>query len=608
MREPPAPRLLREPETVDTSNVRRHRFVWSLVLWAALAANSVVAPTAEAFRGADGRILADTGDPPELVTMAPDGTEPRPLGAGAAGSWSPVGSRIVFEADGDLELMRSDGSGRTPVTSGDELDGEPSWSPDGDRIVFVREDALTGNRALYLLRLGGGTPTPIAVAAISPTGPRWSPDGRTILFLADEGGHADLFLVDVAGGVPMNVTGTAVDESPAAWSPDGRRLIFTAPTESGQSGLYVMDATGANRSLLLASDEPLGAAAWSPDGGRVAVAVGGTSVLVVDVADPANRTAADPGLSGIGHLDWQPRCTVSGTPGRDVLVGTWGPDLICGLGGDDTIRGLGGADSIFGGRGADDLLGGDGKDVLVGGPGADRLEGGNGDDLLSARDQTQRNDAAGGGAGSDRCRIDSGDRCEEERSSFGGTSVRIDAATRDRMVGSSWRAGCPVPIRNLRYLRLNHRDFDGRVRRGELVVHKDHAGRVLRAMERVWQARFPIARMRLVDDYGADDRRSMAANNTSAFNCRSVVGRPGVWSQHSYGWAIDINPVQNPFVMSNGTVLPPAGASYVDRSRHRRGMIHHGDVVFRAFASIGWEWGGDWSSSKDYQHFSATGR
>jgi hypothetical protein len=114
--------------------------------------------------------------------------------------------------------------------------------------------------------------------------------------------------------------------------------------------------------------------------------------------------------------------------------------------------------------------------------------------------------------------------------------------------------------------------------------------------------------MRLVDDYGGGDRRSMAANNTSAFNCRSVVGRPGVWSQHSYGWAIDINPVQNPFVMSGGTVLPPAGEAYVDRSRRAPGMIHRGDVVYRAFASIGWEWGGDWSSSKDYQHFSATGR
>jgi hypothetical protein len=414
--------------------------------------------------------------------------------------------------------------------------------------------------------------------------------------------------VAVPGGIPVNLTGSPENEGPAAWSPGGGKIAFTAPAEGGQWALSVMDATGGNRSPLLISDQALGAVAWSPDGARIAVGAGGSTVLVVDIADPSDPVEAGSGLSGVGHLDWQPRCTVRGTSGPDVLVGTWGRDLICGFGGADTIRGLRGADTIFGGRGADDLLGGDGPDVVVGGPGNDRLEGGNGDDLVNVRDGTSGNDAAGGGSGSDLCRTDPGDWCSDGGSSFGGSTAPIGAATRERMVGSSWRSGCPVPLRDLRYLRLNHRDFDGRVRRGELVVHEDHAARILRALERVWQARFPIARMRLVDDYGADDRRSMAANNTSAFNCRSVVGRPGVWSQHSYGWAIDINPVQNPFVMSDGTVLPPAGAAYVDRSRRAPGMIHRGDVVYRAFAGIGWEWGGDWSSSKDYQHFSATGR
>jgi len=579
-----------------------------LALCASLTAVTVtLAPPAAAFRGRDGEILADTGGPAGLVAIAPDGSEARSLGPGAAGSWSPVGSEVVFEDGGHLTIIRSDGSGRRPLTSGAAVDGEPSWSPDGDRVVFVRDPGI-GDPGLSMLRVGGGNPSGIAAGAVSPAGPRWSPDGRTILFAAEAGGQTDLFLVDVTGGDPLNITNTVEEEAPGSWSPDGRQIAFTAPMENGQWGLFVMEATGANRSPLFASDEPLGAAAWAPDGDRIAVAAGGTSVLVVEVADPANRPVAASGLSAVAHLDWQPRCTIAGTPGRDVLVGTWGPDLICGFGSADTIRGLGGADSIFGGRGADDLLGGDGKDVVVGGPGSDRLEGGSGDDLLSARDDTVRNDAAGGGAGSDRCRADPRDWCADQGSSFGGTAARIDAATRERMVGSSWRAGCPVPLRNLRYLRLNHRDFDGRVRRGELVVHEDHAGRVLRAMERVWQGRFPMARMRLVDDYGADDDRSMAANNTSAFNCRSVVGRSGVWSQHSYGWALDINPVQNPFVLSDGTVLPPAGEAYVDRARRRPSMIHRGDVVFRAFAGIGWEWGGDWSSSKDYQHFSATGR
>ena len=113
--------------------------------------------------------------------------------------------------------------------------------------------------------------------------------------------------------------------------------------------------------------------------------------------------------------------------------------------------------------------------------------------------------------------------------------------------------------------------------------------------------------MQLVDAFHGDDDRSMAANNTSAFNCRSVTGDPGVWSQHSYGWAIDINPVQNPY-LSGRTVLPPAGRTYADRSRQQPGMIHGGDPVVRAFASIGWGWGGAWHSFQDYQHFSATGR
>jgi hypothetical protein len=139
-----------------------------------------------------------------------------------------------------------------------------------------------------------------------------------------------------------------------------------------------------------------------------------------------------------------------------------------------------------------------------------------------------------------------------------------------------------------------------------MVVHEDEAGAVLRVFLRLFRARFPIKRMELVDEYGADDDRSMAANNTSSFNCRPVTGGSG-WSQHAYGWAIDINPIQNPYITSNGTVLPPQGAAYVDRSRTARGMIHDGDVVVRAFAAVGWAWGGHFQSIKDYQHFSASG-
>lgn len=189
---------------------------------------------------------------------------------------------------------------------------------------------------------------------------------------------------------------------------------------------------------------------------------------------------------------------------------------------------------------------------------------------------------------------------------FSGAISAIDAGTRRRMA-ASWRPGCPVPLSDLRLLTVDHWGFDGAERRGQLVVHGDEAEAVLGVMEELYAARFPIERMELVDAYGADDAASMAANNTSAFNCREVTGRPGVWSEHSYGRAIDINPVQNPYVMGD-TVLPPAGTAYANRAQDAPGMIHPDGPVVRAFADAGWSWGGSWDAPKDYQHFSSAGR
>jgi hypothetical protein len=189
------------------------------------------------------------------------------------------------------------------------------------------------------------------------------------------------------------------------------------------------------------------------------------------------------------------------------------------------------------------------------------------------------------------------------------TVERISPAVRDRM-RASHRPGCPVPLRNLRYLRLPFVDFDGAVRRGEMVVAARHADDVVQVFAELFEARFPIRRMVLVDEYGGDDDRSMAANNTSAFNCRPVAGTDR-WSEHAFGGAIDINPVQNPYVRGSSYV-PEEGAAYVDVPRGPRaqpdpGVIVADGVVVRAFERIGWEWGGTWTSSKDYQHFSAGG-
>ena len=192
------------------------------------------------------------------------------------------------------------------------------------------------------------------------------------------------------------------------------------------------------------------------------------------------------------------------------------------------------------------------------------------------------------------------------REAFRGSVSVLDASTRARMT-SSWRPGCPVPLDDLRLLRLTHVSFDGRVHAGELIVHEDHARAVLGVFRVLFESGFPIERMELIDVYGGDDDRSMAANNTSGFNCRASSGSPDQWSQHAYGLAVDIDPVQNPYVTKSGDVEPPKGAAYADRSSEAPGVIHRNDVVVKTFASIGWSWGGDWSSAKDYQHFSANG-
>jgi hypothetical protein len=190
---------------------------------------------------------------------------------------------------------------------------------------------------------------------------------------------------------------------------------------------------------------------------------------------------------------------------------------------------------------------------------------------------------------------------------FRGEIARIDTGTRERMTGVSWHRGCPVGFADLRLLTVRHWGFDGQPHRGRLVVHRDAAPAMLGAMRSLYRLHFPIRQMRLVDAYGADDHRSMAADNTSAFNCRFVAGSPGVWSEHAYGRAIDVNPIENPYVTESGFVSPPAGAPYARRSRHAQGMIHRRGQVVEAFASIGWKWGGNWRWPKDYQHFSATG-
>ena len=190
---------------------------------------------------------------------------------------------------------------------------------------------------------------------------------------------------------------------------------------------------------------------------------------------------------------------------------------------------------------------------------------------------------------------------------FRGSVTPLSPAVRATMAGVSWRPGCPVGIRDLRLVSALYRGFDGRVHAGRIIVHRDVATEVLAVLRRLYAARFPIRRMVPVDAYGGSDFRSIEADNTSAFNCRYVDGTTR-WSEHAYGRAIDLNPIENPYVTSSGTTSHPASRLYLRRSPYRPGMAVEGGAVVRAFHAAGWGWGGRWPGAKDYQHFSASGR
>jgi len=192
------------------------------------------------------------------------------------------------------------------------------------------------------------------------------------------------------------------------------------------------------------------------------------------------------------------------------------------------------------------------------------------------------------------------------RPPFTSSVSRIDAQTRALMTGRSWRPGCPVGFRDLRLVEVTYWGFDHAAHRGRLVVHRWYAESIVRVFRRLYGRSYPIRRMVLVDRFDADDHRSMRADNTSAFNCRYRGGVCCTWSRHAYGKAVDVNPVENPYVW-NGGFSPPNGEPFLDRSQHRRGMIHHHDAVWWAFHAVGWSWGGDWAGEKDYQHFSVCG-
>lgn len=175
------------------------------------------------------------------------------------------------------------------------------------------------------------------------------------------------------------------------------------------------------------------------------------------------------------------------------------------------------------------------------------------------------------------------------------------------MTGPVWRRGCPVGLGALRAVRASHVGFDGAAHDGVLVVHRSRAAGVLRVLRRLYEQHFPIRRMHAIERYGGSDDRSIEADNTSAFNCRRVTGGSG-WSEHAYGRAIDLNPIENPYIHADGTTSHRRSEPYLDRDDVRPGMAVEGSAVVAAFGAQGWKWGGRWSAPVDTQHFSPTGR
>jgi hypothetical protein len=185
---------------------------------------------------------------------------------------------------------------------------------------------------------------------------------------------------------------------------------------------------------------------------------------------------------------------------------------------------------------------------------------------------------------------------------FHGTAQPLPTELRSQLAQKSWHAGCPVPLSQLRLLRLSYWGFDGRQHMGRLVVNANSAGPLLTVFRRLYRLHFPIRSMQPLNTSG---------DSTASFECRDAAPSPcpgstatGHWSEHAYGEAVDLNPIENPYT-GCGITREHASIPYLNRTRQRPGMVT--PAVVAAFRAIGWGWGGDWTGVKDYMHFSQSG-
>ncbi|MEN8726523.1 MAG: M15 family metallopeptidase [Sulfurovum sp.] len=194
-------------------------------------------------------------------------------------------------------------------------------------------------------------------------------------------------------------------------------------------------------------------------------------------------------------------------------------------------------------------------------------------------------------------------------SAFDSEISKITPQIKERMIkGNTWKKGCPVPLKDLRYLRVKHINFNGEDQMGEIIVHKEISVEVTEIFEALYHVGYPIKKMKLVSDYKGSDWQSIESDNTSAFNCRAATGSKK-WSKHSYGKAIDINPIENPYISRKGYISHKASSTYRKRVHKNatyadKAVLLKNDKAVQIFKKYGWKWGGDWSGVKDYQHFS----
>ncbi len=193
----------------------------------------------------------------------------------------------------------------------------------------------------------------------------------------------------------------------------------------------------------------------------------------------------------------------------------------------------------------------------------------------------------------------------DDTDNFYGIEFTENSAIFSRIKGLSYKDDCPIPVSDLRYLHVLHKGFDGQTHEGEIICNKYIAEDLLEIFEDLYEADYPIESIKLVDEFGADDEASMEANNSSCFNFRYISHTKKI-SKHGYGLAMDINTLYNPYVKTvDGTLVvePATATAYADRSKDFDYKIDEEDLAYQLFISHGFQWGGAWNSSKDYQHF-----